>query len=112
MRAGNQAGRVRHANLSPGIAFIGVLAVVLALAACGVNTGGNIPPYSVPAQWHDVSPPTADPIANYAISPDVPGLIVACIGGTTGNMSASPMMLVSLIARPRVTAPTRRSGQD
>ena len=91
MWAGQQVGRVRHAHLSLGSALIGVLAVLLALAACGVNTGGNIPPYSVPAAWHDVSPPTADPIANYAISPDVPGLIVACIGGKTGNMSASPL---------------------
>jgi predicted small lipoprotein YifL len=41
------------------IAFVGVLAVLLALTACGVNTGGNLPPYSVPAQWHDASPPTA-----------------------------------------------------
>ncbi len=87
MRAGNQAGRVRHANFSLGIVLIGMLAVLLALAACGVN----IPPYSVPAQWHDVSPPTTDPIANYAISPDVPGLIVACIGSQTGNTSASPL---------------------
>jgi hypothetical protein len=70
-------------------AFAAVLAIaLLALAACGAS--GNAPPYSVPVQWHDVSPPTADPIASYAISPDVPGLIVACIGASTGNMSASP----------------------
>jgi hypothetical protein len=66
------------------------LALALILAACGVNASQSLPPYTVPANWHDISP-TGDPIASYAISPDVPGLIVACTGSKTGNMSASPL---------------------
>src|SRR5262249_45835991 len=90
MRAGNQADRERYGHSALYSAFAAGLAIaLLALAACG--TSGNTSPYSVPVGWYDVSPPTADPIASYTISPDAPGLIVACIGAQTGHMSASPL---------------------
>jgi hypothetical protein len=91
VQAGRHADREQNPHRSPGIASMVTLAAVLALAACGANASENFPPYTAPANWQDVSPPTSDPIASYAISPDVPGLIVACTGSKTGNMSASPL---------------------
>ncbi len=61
---------------------------VLGLAACGVATGTA---YTPPADWHDSTPPTGEQITSYAVSPDVPGLIVACIGDQTAHTSAAPM---------------------
>src|SRR5262249_17311110 len=55
---------------------------------CGVATGNA---YTPPADWHDITPPTGEQITSYAISPDVPGLIVACIGDQTAHISAAPM---------------------
>lgn len=49
------------------------------------------PAFPVPSGWHDVTPPTPEAITSYAVSPDVPGLILACIGSKAGNLSASPM---------------------
>jgi hypothetical protein len=61
---------------------------VIGLAACGAATGN---PYQPPADWHDITPPTGEQITSYAISSDVPGLIVACIGDQTAHTSAAPM---------------------
>jgi len=49
------------------------------------------PAFPLPSGWHDVTPPTSEAITSYAVSPDVPGLILACIGSKAGNLSASPM---------------------
>lgn len=61
---------------------------VLGLAACGITTGASFQP---PTRWSDITPPTSEQAASYAISPDVPGLIVACIGDQTAHISAAPM---------------------
>ncbi|GEM_PF-5286215 len=71
------------------VAFALLLALALALAACG--GAGAEQPYKAPARWQDITPPTSDPIASYAVSPDVPGLIVACMGNREGNATDSPM---------------------
>jgi hypothetical protein len=75
----------RHAGTCS--ARIGALAAlvglaVMGVAACGAATGT---PYQPPADWHEVTPPTGEQrtSSSYAISPDVPGLIVACIGDRT-----------------------------
>jgi hypothetical protein len=43
----------------------------------------------VPAGWTDVTPPTHQYVANYAFSPDVPGLIVACIGDRAADVAGA-----------------------
>ena len=62
----------------------------LALAACGAagvgSGGGSTPP---PTGWTDITPPDTGQITHYAISPDIPGLILAVIGGHT-QASADP----------------------
>jgi hypothetical protein len=45
--------------------------------------------FQPPTGWNDITPPTSDPIASYAISPDVPGLMFACTGAMAGNVSES-----------------------
>jgi hypothetical protein len=66
-----------------------MMACVLLLAACGSGgQSGEAVPFHLPTGWHDVSPPPDDDLASYAISPDVPGLIVACTAKRTGHVSA------------------------
>lgn len=55
--------------------------VCLLSAACSSH-------YTPPPGWHDITP-SSESLASYAISPDVPGLIVACIGAP-GHLSADP----------------------
>jgi hypothetical protein len=83
-------GRCRHSIWSArSVALAAVVGLaVLGLAACGVATGNADTP---PADWHDITPPTGEQITSYAVSPDVPGLIVACIGDQTAHTSAAPM---------------------
>lgn len=52
-------------------------------AACGAPGSSS---YTLPAGWHDITP-SAQSLVSYAISPNVPGLIVACIGAR-GHVSA------------------------
>lgn len=56
-------------------------------AACGVTSGGASS-YTLPGGWHDITP-SSETLASYTISPDVHGLIVACIGAP-GHVSAAP----------------------
>lgn len=76
------------AGAAVGIVVAAALAALLIVRAAGL---GQNPDYSVPTHWHDTSPPATGPVVSYAVSPDVPGLIVACIGDRAGNQSASPM---------------------
>lgn len=79
-------GRVpfgRHALAATALAL-----VCLLIAGCGLTSGGSTG-YTPPGGWHEVTAPTSSTIASYAVSPDVPGLIVACIG-SPGHVSADP----------------------
>ena len=53
-------------------------------AACGASSAHD----SLPTGWHDITP-SSQTLATYAISPDVPGLIFACIGAPS-HVSADP----------------------
>lgn len=70
----------------------GRLAVVvgalgLLLAGCGQTfPGANTAP---PSGWTDITPPDEGQSAQYAVSPDIPGLIIATIGGRA-QASADP----------------------
>lgn len=70
--------------------------IALLVTACGASDSNSATTYHTPTGWHDVTPPTTQSIAAYAISPDVPGLIVACIGDKTAHVSAAPMGLATL----------------
>ena len=62
-------------------------ALGLLLAGCGhAFPGANTAP---PSGWTDITPPDSGQSAQYAVSPDIPGLIVATIGGRA-QASASP----------------------
>jgi hypothetical protein len=72
------------------LAVVAVIGLIGALAAglhglLGLN--GNMPP----AGWQTRTPPTNEQVASYAVSPDVPGLIVACIGDQTPHVSAGEL---------------------
>lgn len=82
-----------------GLGLIALAALGVLVAACGGGSasgtnganGANGTPFAPPTGWHDITPPTSEPVASYAVSPDVPGLIVACIGDQTAHTSAAPM---------------------
>lgn len=81
----------RSRRLNP-LALVALAAVVgLLLAGCGLTGNGASggASGSPPAGWHDVTPPASGTLVSYAVSPDVPGLIVACIG-SFGHVSAAP----------------------
>lgn len=62
-------------------------ALGLLLAGCGHTfPGANTAP---PSGWTDITPPDSGQSAQYAVSPDIPGLIVALIGGRA-QASADP----------------------
>jgi hypothetical protein len=68
-----------------------MVALVMTLAGCGPLPGGDAAVWHLPAGWHDITPPDGRSIASYAVSPDVPGLMFACIGAPENYTSASPM---------------------
>lgn len=90
-RFSRRAGAI--AGAAVGVVVAGTLAALLIVHAGGL---GQSPGYTAPSNWHDASPPASGPVVSYAASPDVPGLIVACIGDRAGNQSASPMGLATL----------------
>jgi hypothetical protein len=69
-----------------------LVALVVLLVACGrEDYTPSVAPFQPPSGWHNITPPTDEPLAHYAVSPDVPGLIVACIGDKTAHTSAAPV---------------------
>lgn len=54
-------------------------------AACSATSSSR---YALPSGWHDITP-SSESLASYAMSPDEPGLIVACIGAPS-HVSADP----------------------
>jgi hypothetical protein len=83
--AGGASRQTRIDRVSRRAALAATLALTLLAAACG--SGSTRPPYQPPSGWHDITAPPSQPFAAYAISPDVPGLIVACIGAQEANTS-------------------------
>ncbi|HEX6121784.1 MAG TPA: sialidase family protein, partial [Ktedonobacterales bacterium] len=75
------------------LALACAVAGVVALAGCGApaGDGGDVAVWHLPAGWHEITPPDGRSVASYAVSPDVSGLIVACIGAPVNQTSASPM---------------------
>lgn len=69
-------------------ATIGIVALLTAVLHGMFARTGIEPP---PAGWQTRTPPTGEQFASYAVSPDVPGLIVACIGDQTPHVSAGKM---------------------
>ena len=66
---------------------LALCALGLLLAGCGqALSGANTAP---PAGWTDITPPDSGQAAHYAVSPDIPGLIIAAIGGRA-QASADP----------------------
>ncbi|HEX8995572.1 MAG TPA: sialidase family protein [Ktedonobacterales bacterium] len=62
-------------------------ALCLALTACGA-AGAN----SAPAKgWTDITPPDSRQVTAYAVSPDIPGLLLAEIGGRSAVSAAPPL---------------------
>lgn len=70
-----------------------VVAISLALASCARI--GMTPSYPPPPGWTDITPPDSGQVAVYAVSSDVPGLILADIGSRS-DMSVSPPGAASL----------------
>lgn len=63
-------------------------AICLSLAACDLPYGGmNSAP---PPGWTDITPPDTRQDAVYAVSPDIPGLIIAIIGGYSQTSAGAP----------------------
>jgi len=106
------AGAPRRRRLVAALAPLSaaLLLVALAVALFGGRLFGGVfggpPAFELPAGWHDVTAPTSETIASetiasetiasetiasYTVSPDVPGLILACIGEKAGRLSADPM---------------------
>jgi hypothetical protein len=77
----------RPRGLLPAAAILGVIGL-LAAVLHGLLAQNGIAP---PAGWQTRTPPTVEQFASYAVSPDVPGLIVACIGDQTPHVSAGQM---------------------
>lgn len=71
-RSGALSGRLRYAAL---------LVLWSVIAGCGSAPVG----YQPPQGWQAIPLPTTQLSAQYAISPDVPGLIVGCIGDKLGG---------------------------
>lgn len=79
----------RHpSGLLPAAAMIGIIGLLAAVLHGLLAQSGIAPP---PAGWQTRTPPTNEQFASYAVSPDVPGLIVACIGDQTPHVSAGKM---------------------
>lgn len=77
-----------------GLVALAVLAICGAACAPASNSApSGKPTYQVPAGWRDVTPPTANKTVSYAISPDVHGLIVACISDNDINDISEPSSL-------------------
>ena len=77
----------RPSSLLAAVAVIGIIGVLAAVlhGLLGLNA------IVTPAGWQTRTPPTNDQFASYAVSPDVPGLILACIGDQTPHVSAGEL---------------------
>jgi hypothetical protein len=82
----SRGGRI-VAVVAPAVAVLALIALAGALFLPRLIQ----PAMPIPPGWHDATPPTTEAITSYAVSPDVPGLILACIGDRAGSLSASPM---------------------
>jgi hypothetical protein len=60
--------------------------LVSLLVACSPHLNAPVSaltPAPIETTWHPIVPPTQDSVPSYAISQDVPGLIIACMGSTS-----------------------------
>ena len=75
-------GLRRMSAVLPGkLGYVFLLVVWSFIAGCGAAPGG----YQPPKGWQAIALPTTQLAAQYTISPDVPGLIVGCIGDKLGG---------------------------
>lgn len=100
---------VSHANHGAASSAGWVIVVVLLLGALAGLAGCTFPfgqNASSPdtAGWTDVTPPTSQYVAHYTVSPDVPGLILGCIGDRMGDV---PGATVTPAARNEPAGPAR-----
>src|SRR5260221_9630039 len=82
----------RPRGLLPAAAMIGIIGLLAAVLHGLLAQSGIAPP---PAGWQMRTPPTNEQFASYAVSPDGPGLFVACLGDQTphrhpGKMGPAP----------------------
>jgi hypothetical protein len=77
----------RPRSLLAAVAVIGLIGALAAVLHGLLGLNANTPP----AGWQTRTPPTNEQVASYAVSPDVPGLIVACIGDQTPHVSAGEL---------------------
>ena len=68
-----------------------LLALSLLVACCGVASSSLLYPNPVPSGWHNATVPGNEPLASYALSPDVAGLALACVGAPVNNLENSPL---------------------
>jgi hypothetical protein len=74
-------------SLLAAVAVIGIVGVLAAVLHGLLGQNGVTPPVG----WQTRKAPTDEQFASYAVSPDVPGLIVACIGDQTPHVSAGEL---------------------
>lgn len=65
---------------------LAMVAFCLVLGACGAAGASSAPLHG----WTDITPPDSGQRAQYAVSPDTPGLILATIGGSAQESVAPP----------------------
>lgn len=68
-----------------------LLTLSLLVAGCGGASSSLAYPNPIPTGWHNAAVPGNEPLASYAISPDVAGLALACVGAPVNNLENSPL---------------------
>jgi len=89
------------------VAGIALLTTLLFVTACGLGEQ-RADAYQVPTGWHDASPPSKGAIVSFTVSPDVPGLIVACTAERIGHVVSAD--LGEGLAKVGAPATTAHSG--